>query len=306
MLRVSTFKRCCNFSAFICSLLLIFVVTSHLSAQSAFYRNDNYDFSGKHYLKAGGFDIDNFNIFIESDSDFRKFNLHIIKSRLNLGAIYDATKYRVDMNNDGTWEQGWTTSNEKTISYTYPNPVNGVSATNTIKIEIEYFENGSGKKTTRTKTHQITTFSTPRVYVNSEKDAFVQLRDEDCTSKIPMLMVEGFDPLNENYPEKYYDLTWDLVNSDLYPNGYEVFILDFHDGGRDLRLNANVVLKALERIHTISPNYQIALAGLSMGGLISRYALSKKESQSGKHHVGLFLSYDSPRQQIKEYLPQQN
>ncbi len=269
-------------------------VTS-LSAQLNFSRDDSYDFSGKHYLRAGGSDLDNFNIFIESNSDFRRFKLHIIKSRLNLGASYSANKYRVDMNNDGTWEQHWTTSNEKTVSYYYPNPTNGVSETNIIKVEIEYVENGSGKTTKRTKTHQITTFSTTRVYANSENDVIVQLRDEDCSSKIPVLMVEGFDPLNENYPEKYYNLTWDLVNSDLYPNGYEVFILDFNDAGRDLRLNADVVLKAVEKVHEICPNYKIALAGLSMGGLVSRYALSKTEHQSDTHPVGLFLSYDSPQ-----------
>ena len=61
-------------------------------------------------------------------------------------------------------------------------------------------------------------------------------------------MVEGFDPLNENFAELYYNLTLELVNTDLYPNGYEVFILNFNEGGRDLRLNANVVSKAIEKV----------------------------------------------------------
>lgn len=211
-----------------------------------------------------------------------------------MGTVQFSNQYRVDMNNDGSWEQNWTTTNEMTISYTYPNPPNGVSANYTIKVEIQY-SNGLGQTTDRTKYKQVTIFSTPRVYVDSYNNSFVQLRNEDPTTKIPVLMVEGFDPLNEKFPENYYNLTWELVNTDLHPNGYEVFILNFNDGGKDLRLNAEVLLKALEKIHEICPNYKIALAGLSMGGPIGRYALAKKEDESGIHNVGLFLSYDSPQ-----------
>lgn len=125
-------------------------------------------------------------------------------------------------------------------------------------------------------------------------------------------MVEGFDPLNEKFPEIYYNLTWNLVNTDLYPNGYEVFILNFSNGGRDLRLNAEVLLKAIEKVHEVCPNFKIALAGLSMGGPIGRYALAKKETQGGTHNIGLFLSYDSPQHWahvnpfLQDWIKQQN
>jgi hypothetical protein len=266
-----------------------------LMAQSVFSRNDNYDFRGKHYLNLYGTSLDNVNIFIESNSDFRLFKLYA-KSRywIWLNDSYFVTEMRVDMNSDGIWEQDWTTSNEINVSYNYPNPPNNISAIHTITVEIHLVDL-NGDVIDRSRSHQITIFSTPRVFANSENDAFVQLRDEDCTAKIPVLLVEGFDPTNDKFAELYYNLTWDLVNTDLYPNGYEVFILNFHDGGRDLRLNADVLLKALEKIHEICPYYQIAVGGLSMGGPITRYALAKKEDQGGTHDVGLFLSYDSPQ-----------
>jgi hypothetical protein len=265
-----------------------------LLAQTDFSRNDGYDFRGEHYLSARGSDPDHFNIFIESNSDFRFFKLKIIKNRLTLGTRAYCHKYRVDMNNDGTWELDWTFS-DVTVSFYYPNPINGISANYTVTIEIEYADYYGPTYPHKTMSQQVTILSTPRVYVNSENDTFVQLRDEDCTTKIPVLLVEGFDPTNDKFPELYYNLTWDLVNTDLYPNEYEVFILNFHDGGRDLRLNADVLFKALEKIHVICPNYKIAVAGLSMGGPITRYSLAKKESQGGTHNVGLFLSYDSPQ-----------
>jgi len=275
---------------------VVIVLSTSISAiaQSNFYRDDSFDFRGKHYASTSGSSLDNFDLHIHSTSDFRRFNLRIIKSRLNLDASFFAFRYRVDMNNDGLWEQNWTSSDDKTISYEYPNPTNGISANSTIKIQI-LFSNISGDTWTRTKYHQVTIFSTPRVYLNSENNVILQLRDEDASNRIPVLLVEGFDPLNENFPEKYYNLIWDLVNNNLYPNNYEVFILNFTDGGQDMRLNADILLKSIEKIHEICPNYKIALGGLSMGGLISRYALAKKEDQNGNHNVGLFFSYDSPQ-----------
>ncbi len=277
-------------------LLSIFIICciNSVQAQSDFTRNDNYDFRGLHHLTAGGYNPDDFNIFIESNSDFRIFKLHIKRSRLALGASWNAFKYRIDMNNDGVWEQNWTTASELTITHNYPNPPNGISSIHTIRVDI-IFSDGLGQSVQRTKFKEINIFSTPRVYFDSENNSFVQLRNQDASNKIPVLMVEGFDPLNDKFPDTYYNLTWELINTDLYPNNFEVFILNFNDGGRDLRLNAEVVTKAIRKIREVCPNYKIVIAGLSMGGPIVRYALSKMESQDRFHHVGLFLSYDSPQ-----------
>jgi hypothetical protein len=93
-------------------------------SQTAFARDDNFDIQGVHTLWVPS-DPNNFNPVIISNSDFRRFKLHIIRSRLTLGPRAICNRYRVDMNNDGTWEQGWTNSNEITISFFYPNPPDG-------------------------------------------------------------------------------------------------------------------------------------------------------------------------------------
>ena len=249
---------------FVTLLLLAFLISFSmpLLAQSYFSRNDNFDFAGEHYPHAIGVSLDNFSIYISSNSDFPKFKLHFKKNLLDI-ALSHAFEYRVDMNNDGTWEQGWTDADELTVTFTYPNPPSGLSANYTVKTEIK-FSNGIGQITNRTKYTQVTIFPAPRVYVNNEENSFIQIRNENASAKIPVLMIEGFDPLNEKFAETYYNLTWELVNTDLYPNGYEVFILNFQDGGRDLRLNADIVMKAIENIHEICPNYQIVVSGLSM------------------------------------------
>ena len=123
-MKANTFIKTVEVSVIgILSIVYILCSTLPVFGQGNFSRNDNYDFTGKHHVWAFGPDIDNFSIKIESNSDFHKnFKLHVKRSRLHL---YErlAWKYRIDMNNDGTWEQGWTTSDEKTITYNYPNRI---------------------------------------------------------------------------------------------------------------------------------------------------------------------------------------
>src|SRR5262249_5010783 len=77
---------------------------------------------------------------------------------------------------------------------------------------------------------------------------------------------------------------------------YEVFILNFHDGGASLEHNADVVANALDAIHAVAPNNPIDIVGISMGGVIARYALARAESHGTPHHAGVFVSYDAPQQ----------
>ncbi len=282
---------------FLWGILISTFIASFTSirSQSNFIRNDNFDIQGVHELWVPS-DPNNFNLSMISDSDFPFFKLHIIKEKLNLfdsGGPWIATRYKVVI--DGVTVQDWTTADEMIISHNFPNPPNGISADHTYNIQVDYVDLSGDPLPTKLDNVSVTIFAKPRVYKDSGNNSFVQLKNEDPSVKIPVLLVEGFDPLNEKFPEEYYNLTWQLIHNDLYPNGYEVFILNFYEGGADLTDNAEVLLKAIEKIHEICPNYKIALAGLSMGGPIGRYALAKKEDQGGTHNVGLFLSYDSPQ-----------
>ncbi len=278
---------------FFCGILFFtfMIPFASVKSQTNFVRNDSFDFEGVHEFIAA-YDPNNNNVkyFINSDSDFPLFKLHILKNRLNLispTGPWIVVHYKVVI--DGNTVQDWTSADEMTISHSFPSP-SGISANHTFSFQIDYDDDGAHRIGTFSGDVSVTIFAKPRVFVDANNNSFVQLRDEDCTNKIPMLMVEGFDPLNQKFPETYYNLTWDLVNMDLYPNGYEVFILNFNDGGRDLRQNADVVLKALDKIHEVCPNYAIALGGLSMGGPIGRYAFSKK-GKSGWNNKRWIISF---------------
>jgi hypothetical protein len=238
---------------------------------------------------------------ITSDTDFRLFKLRVRADYAiagSTGAIWYVHTVRVDMDNDGTWELQ-TSSGLSVVSYMYPEPLT-FSTTRTIRVEVQFADvNGRTEDDWRRTLYcDVMVIAAPRVYANAAGDAVVQLQNEDCTAYKPVVIVDGFDPQNELFPENYYRLLQEIIDVDLRSGlGYEVFILNFADGGRDLRFNAAVVLAALEKVHEICPSYQICLVGLSMGGLISRYALARAESEHTAHNVGLFVSFDAPQQQ---------
>lgn len=295
-------------------LSLVLIMVGFFSAQlpgrpafaapdSPFNRNDSHDFRGEHRLVMGG-DASDFFVKIEQDADFSLFKLWVATG-YHIGTSWWVRQIKVDMNEDNIWDMIVTENNPagraELFNYSYPQPA-GPSRTYSVAVYVE-FMSIAGDIEGATLHCNATTYATPRVYHNADNDAFVQLRNQDCTNKIPLLIVEGFDPLNRNYPAWYYQRVWDLVQGQLYPrlfpsdipDGYEVFILNFREGGGDLRDNATVVSKALAKVHEICPNSPIVLAGLSMGGVISRYTLAKMESQGLDHHVKLFVSFDAPQ-----------
>ncbi len=279
-------------------------------AQGAFALDNTYDFRSMHVLSVHGPDPDHLFLDLGSESDFRTFKI-LVKPGAKLGpAPPTATAYylheiAIDFNGDGTLDV--VTTNETTCSWTFPEPANGIKESTSIALRLTFYDIQGRPVATRYASIPVTVYAAPRVFRNTDNDVFVQLRDEDCTDKIPLLFVEGIDPGNEVFQNTYYEGLEDLITAGLYPYGYEVFILNFKEGGGDLRHNAEVLTQALGKIHELAPNEQIGVLGVSMGGLIARYALAKAESESVPHHVGLYVSLDSPHQgaHVNRFLQEQ-
>lgn len=117
----------------------------------------------------------------------------------------------------------------------------------------------------------------------------------------PLFVIEGIDGANENDPGSYYAIGAD-PSAALFPRGQaegaDIVILDFGDGGRDLRANAAVVQEAISylRVTKTDPNRGLDVAGVSMGGVVARYALAKMEQENDTHGVANFVSIDAPQQ----------
>lgn len=115
----------------------------------------------------------------------------------------------------------------------------------------------------------------------------------------PIIVVEGFDPFNNFATNNIYQ----LINystgfaANLQANGYDVIILNFANGTDYIQRNAYLLEEFINRINTTlkvgnEPNIVI---GLSMGGLVARYALADMEKRGINHETRLFISFDSPQ-----------
>ncbi|MBD3223100.1 MAG: hypothetical protein GF313_00105, partial [Caldithrix sp.] len=115
----------------------------------------------------------------------------------------------------------------------------------------------------------------------------------------PFLIVEGFDPTNLNYPSFYYYKA-NVFFEEIKDNNSDIFMLDFADGGDDIATNAQIVKSAIKYLEQIREGDQpIMVAGLSMGGVVCRYALAESEDPNGDNEpldVSHFISIDSPQQ----------
>ncbi len=136
----------------------------------------------------------------------------------------------------------------------------------------------------------------------------------------PFVFVEGIDFGTDHLPTRNGTFGWDAFSSGsatgqyamlqlmpywidtLQQHGYDLVLVDFYDGARDIRENAALVEKIIHlcNMHKNSDE-SIIVAGASMGGLISRYALRNMEIQNKQHCARLYISLDAPH--LGAYIP---
>lgn len=128
----------------------------------------------------------------------------------------------------------------------------------------------------------------------------------------PIIIIDGFDPGdNQKGPELYKDYLNDdqkgKLGDSLRNRGYDLFILNFpnyeingkpRDGGADyIERNARVLMALIDSVNLMKQgNEKLVIIGPSMGGLISRYALTYMEQHNMIHNTRLWVSFDSPHQ----------
>ncbi len=112
----------------------------------------------------------------------------------------------------------------------------------------------------------------------------------------PLIVAEGFD-IGQN-------VSLDDLEADYYASlapfrsaGYDLVLLDYWDARTYLQNNANVLIELINQVNqTKVGNFPLVVLGESMSGLIARYALRTMENNGQPHHVGHFISFDSPHQ----------
>lgn len=157
-------------------------------------------------------------------------------------------------------------------------------------------------------------------FETSRGDLRIYYANADLELRKPVLIVDGFDPLNNRRFDTCYSKgeksLWeklgdglndaDNVGNILLSLGYDVVLLDLPEGGTFIEQNAMVCIEAInvinERLRQSGSDEQIVVVGPSMGGQITRYALAYMEQHPefrtnyGNHNSRLWISFDSPHQ----------
>jgi len=81
----------------------------------------------------------------------------------------------------------------------------------------------------------------------------------------------------------------------LFNQGYDIVYLDYNDGTDDIKRNATLLEEVIKWVNNnkvgTDPNI---VMGISMGGLVARYALRDLEKKGYDHQTKIYLSMDSP------------
>jgi cytochrome P450 len=122
--------------------------------------------------------------------------------------------------------------------------------------------------------------------------AYVYRAAGHATAVNPVIIAEGFPG---GYP---YDYLYDLVNQcgtleKLRAAGYDVVLVSFANGLDTIQQNADVVIACIQQAMSLT-KAPLIVGGVSMGGLITRYALASLEAHGYPHNTRLFISIDTP------------
>ncbi len=110
-----------------------------------------------------------------------------------------------------------------------------------------------------------------------------------------ILISEGFDPYNTTYSEYLRHKGKDLFEP-LIQAGYNVYFLNYVYNSQSMRNSAAIYNSAARYISSLNFNTSMTAAGVSMGGVIVRYALTKAENDGNPLPFNKFASIDAPQQ----------
>ena len=126
----------------------------------------------------------------------------------------------------------------------------------------------------------------------------------------PLIVVEGFDPenrfnyfslINSSNPGGLNILVDNspslTLNEAIEDKEYDLVFVDFENSTDFIQRNAYMVEEVIRQINQLKVgNEKNVVLGMSMGGLVARYALRDMELHSKIHDTKLYISHDAPQQ----------
>jgi pimeloyl-ACP methyl ester carboxylesterase len=225
-------------------------------------------------------------------------------------------------------ESGYLTANwDIPISYTFT-----ADGTKTISFRLTYTDGTNYTSRTKVIMHgssiqkapiDLTRYDTYPIPLTSEySGGTLQIYYAKSNNTSPrkfrktLIVAEGFDPSSVMGPEYSMDIADFIDNNtggiDVYfynsslgyytslqhgldINNYDIVYVDNTDGVDDIRRNAKVFEEAIKYVNkNKAGDFENVVMGISMGGLVARYALRKMEIAGKDHKACKYISVDSP------------
>ncbi|MEV1167700.1 hypothetical protein [Nonomuraea sp. NPDC049784] len=125
--------------------------------------------------------------------------------------------------------------------------------------------------------------------------AAVYLAERHAALTRPLIFADGFD-----YGPSDLDALWSRFNGagfldQLRAMGIDVILLGFDERQTYIQANAAVAATCVRRaIQERQGDLPLVVGGVSLGGVITRYALARLESEGLDHQTDKYFSYDTP------------
>ncbi|GAA3494618.1 hypothetical protein GCM10019016_017180 [Streptomyces prasinosporus] len=113
----------------------------------------------------------------------------------------------------------------------------------------------------------------------------------------PVIMADGFNLGRSRLDVLYQGLEGGAFPfvSELRRRGRDVILLGFEERSASILDNAQAAEAAVLRANAEQlGDARLTVGGFSMGGIVTRYALARLETQGTDHRTALYFSYDSP------------
>ncbi|MED7950248.1 hypothetical protein ACFWOG_29645 [Kitasatospora sp. NPDC058406] len=116
----------------------------------------------------------------------------------------------------------------------------------------------------------------------------------------PFVFADGFNYGPSDLPGlfAYFNTPYDGKQGlfdQLLGQGIDVVLLGFEERHTYIQANAEVAIDGILRVIAERVgDERLTVGGVSMGGMITRFALAKLETQKVDHQTGTYLSYDTP------------
>lgn len=120
-------------------------------------------------------------------------------------------------------------------------------------------------------------------------------KGNDPVNGTPLILSEGFDAYNSKPQQYYRESGKDLINC-LLKKGFNVYIVDYNLNSQSILNNAAVFQSAIRYVSSLNGNRNVVATGISMGGIINRYACAQAESVSNPLPISKMVCIDAPHQ----------